>query len=67
MVNKTHGAKKSNLLYRRVTIYSFLKNRNSLIFTNILSGIWLTHNITNICVKGANMSIPATADSKSRS
>lgn len=30
----------------------------------MLSGIWPTNNITNICVKRANMSIPETVDSK---
>lgn len=56
MVNKTHGAKKSNLLPRRVTIFFFLRINK---LTNLL-----TNNITNICVKQANVSIPETIDSK---
>lgn len=65
MVNKTHGAKKKQFtLQKSNNLFFFEEYTNSLIFTNMLSGIWLTHNITNICVKWANTSIPATADSK---
>lgn len=58
------GLKKKFTLRKSNNLFFLEEYTNSLILTNMLSGIWPTNNITSICVKWANVSIPETVDSK---